>query len=200
MDLLLPRERRDKWFNRLTNEANFGVIAMEPGESQDQMVKLHDSTYESASEAIFLPWRLALSKELYLPETKETVPFEDLTIGVLKSGITDPNHPEFHSLSDWYSHQNILELRIPWMMLGYTDPSTHQAWDYPYKANELKATTSEGISVQVQVTNQPSSTIEKNQVSYRWNPWDMPTYHERKKASFFILKEYFQEQREPRSE
>jgi hypothetical protein len=65
----------------------------------------------------------------------------------MKPGITDPSDPEFNSLADWYAEGDVLEVRIPWTMLGYTDPSKLQVWDYPYKTNEITPVESDELRV-----------------------------------------------------
>ncbi|QRG68999.1 hypothetical protein [Brevibacillus choshinensis] len=305
LDMELPGERKAMWRNRLTNEENFGVIAVEPGESAKDMILidgktsdwerrtvkieqeypafnmsvshdeaylylllqkkqgvwnlsndrlsigfdtipggsriadkapgLHFSTgiefllqltgeknsrifvnsaydqhtwfytdikkmlpgdprYKHEELGLFLPWKLALNKGLYLPETKQTVPFEELEVGVMKQGISDPNDPAFNTLADWYVKEDRLEIRIPWMLLGFTDPSSQQVWEYPYKAGALKPVATDGIKIEpfVQpVGSTVSPAIEP--AFYQWEKWNEPTYHERKKQSFDILRDVYAE-------
>lgn len=301
IDLELPRERRAMWRNRLTNEENFGVIAVEAGASEEEMIHLdgrtddwanreqavrkdyggltltisHDEAYlyllaekkqgrwdfphdllavgfdtlpggtrhseekpqvsfsqpiefllnitdqndaeilvNSAYDqhtwlygeklkmlphdpryrdgGVFLPWKLALSRELYLPATKQTVPFEELTVGKLTFGISDPNRAEYNSLSDWYAEGNVLEMRIPWMLIGFTDPSSLQVWEYPYRAGKLTNVTTKGINIQpVWNEGRGVNAIAGQPIFYSWQQWDQPTYHERKKKSFDILRHAF---------
>ncbi|MGB8954845.1 MAG: S-layer homology domain-containing protein [Tumebacillaceae bacterium] len=298
MSMQLPRDRRAMWFNRLTNEANFGLIAVEPGKSERDVILLdgkadewagraeaksseypgfslsvaHDegylyllakkkegawdlakeplnfgfdtldggsakadmtgaafaqpieflmqikgeqdahlyvnsaydqhtwkyrkqlktpADYAKAEAGTFLPWKLALSHEMYLPETKETVPFEEVEIGALHFGITDPSNAAFNSLADWYAKGNVLEIRIPWMMLGYTDPSTHQVWNYPYQADKFENVTSPALIIEPFL-----GTTTGTPLSYTWKQWDLPTYHERKKASYQILSDVYKSHKE----
>ncbi|MGN7763075.1 hypothetical protein ACTJKB_16615 [Paenibacillus sp. 22594] len=304
-DLEIPVERRAMWRNRLTNEENFGVIAVEPGKSASDMIILdgkttdwekrplkvkqsydnfdltvsHDeaylylllkkqegewdfskdtvdigfdtlkggslvadkapgATFSSGIEfllrmqgekdtrlfvnsaydqhtwlyaytknmlpgdpryrqdklGLFLPWKLALNKALYLPVSKKTVPFEEYEVGLMKSGTTDPDDSAFNTLADWYAAENILEIRIPWMMLGYTDPSSKQVWRYPYVADGIVATTSEGVKVEPFVESKGQSSFAQSEpVFYQWDSWDEPTSHERKKQSFEILRQAYGE-------
>ncbi|WP_289136059.1 hypothetical protein [uncultured Brevibacillus sp.] len=305
LDLELPRERRAMWRNRLTNEENFGVIAVEPGSSPDDMIQVdgkisdwekrtdrkeqdypqfklsttHDEAYlylllqkkqgvwnfaneklfigfdtilggsqiadkapgirfptgiefllQMAGESdshifvnsafdqhtwffsvdkklipgdpryqheelgLFLPWKLALNRGLYLPETNQKIPFEELEVGMMKPGISDPNDPAFNTLADWYVKENYLEIRIPWMLLGFTDPSSHQVWDNPYRAGEIKPVTTDGIKIEPilqQMGSTVSSSIEPT--FYQWEKWNQPVYHERKKQSFDILRDVYAE-------
>jgi hypothetical protein len=87
-------------------------------------------TSQEASAGDFLPWKLALSREIVLPQTRERILFEEIEVGVMREGITDPSDPEFDNLADWYAEGDVLEIRIPWMMLGFIDPSNLQVWNY----------------------------------------------------------------------
>ncbi|MFE5323582.1 hypothetical protein ACFQ88_33355 [Paenibacillus sp. NPDC056579] len=311
MDLDAPIQRRPFWRNMLTNEEHFGVIAVEPGRSKEDLIMLdgktadwerkknavvkdypqfslttvHDEAYvymmlkkkegswqtgqqpldigfdtldggsttsdkapgvafgkgqefmlrikgadDSAiyvnsaydqhtwlygsvqklipwkqefardGSGIFLPWKLPTSKELYLPQSKKKVPFEDVEIGIMKPGITDPDSPEFNNLADWYASGDVMEIRIPWMLLGFTDPSTAKVWRYPYEAGGLKFVETKGIRIEPHL--QPASGAQEaavEPVQYKWNKWEKPEYHERFKQSYDILKQAFGEKRPPKS-
>lgn len=303
-DLEIPAERRPMWLNRLTNEENFGLIAVEPGywttvfldgdlsdwdkikapakitENTNTLVKAtHDEAYlyiaiekpvkwnwekdrlyigfdnqpggnsfvqdtgiqfqqeaefllsidapnnarltvasaydqhtycygkllgmvpwknewEEEGNGIFLPWKLCLSRELFLPASKRQVPFEEIEVGNLIFGISDPESPEYNSLADYYLKDNILELRIPWMMLGFTDPSTHQVWAYPYRENlgYFTSATSPGITMEFVFYDKYGTIVDTASLTYDWENWNTPTYHERKKQSFFYLKSFLENQ------
>ncbi|KEO81646.1 hypothetical protein [Tumebacillus flagellatus] len=304
MKLTLPRDRGAFWFNRLTNEANFGVIGMVPGKTEDDVIKLdgnaadwakrtdkttasypgfdltlahdeaylyllaqkksgnwdfsketftagfdvlgggsttadiapgvtfkspvefllqlkcdndgsqlyvnsaydqhtfqyrnssggavpYDASYQDAALGKFLPWKLALSYALHLPQSGKDVPFEDLNVGILKTGQ--------NSLSDWYASGNVLEIRIPWMMIGYTDPSSLQVWDYPYKAGKLQNVTSPGVTVEPLLrANGDTAPVTVDSTAYTWAKWDVPTYHEQKKASYYVLQNAFKQYKQPK--
>jgi hypothetical protein len=46
--------------------------------------------------------------------------------------ISDDN-AETDIVANWYYKGNIMEIRIPWLLLGFTDPSTRQVAMYPGK-------------------------------------------------------------------
>jgi|GEM_PF-221707 len=312
IDIELPGHRRAMWYNRLTNEENFGVIAVEPGKSPDDTIVLDgktddwkkrenkkecsysdfdltvshdeaylhlllkkksgswdfsketlnigfdtlrggsrtadkapgitftnglefllhmqgkrkshlyvnsaydlhtwrygylkkilpwDKRYKQDEQGLFFPWKLALNKPLYLPESKKEVPFEDLEVGIMKSGKTDPDDPSSNTLADWYAKGKVLEIRIPWMMLGFTDPSSRQVWKYPYDGNEIDPTTVQGVSVEPVISsNGKSARTSTKPLFYQWKTWDEPTYHERKKHSFEIVRKVYGEYEKPKSE
>ncbi len=148
------------------------------------------------NNGLFLPWKLCLSRELYLPASRRTIPFEEIDIGLLKHGNTDPDSPEYDSLADFYVENNILEIRIPWMMLGFTDPSTHQVWAYPYREDlrSFTAATSPGLNIEAVITDKSNTKLKRTPgTNYDWKNWDIPTYHERKKQSYYLLQSYIEE-------
>lgn len=142
---------------------------------------------------VFLPWRLALNFPLTLPQTKRKVPFEDYEVGEMRPGVTDPSDPDYDSLADWYAEGDVLEIRIPWTMLGFTDPSSLKVWDYPYKANRIKPVEAGGLRIYPNA--RPSGSAAKEEVEslgYYWDGWEQPNFHERKKESYYILQDAFE--------
>ncbi|TDF93854.1 hypothetical protein [Paenibacillus piri] len=154
------------------------------------------------NNGIFLPWKLPVSKPLKLPQTGQTIPFEDVEIGVLNKGITDPASDQYNSLADWYAEGPVMEIRIPWMLLGFTDPSTGQVWRYPYEAKALKMVEAKSIKIEPHLQTQgdgsetASGPVEP--LNYKWNHWEKPEYHERLKKSYDVLKEAFGSPRPPK--
>jgi len=145
-----------------------------------------------AAAGDFLPWRLALNRGLYLPQTKKDAPFEDIDVGVLRRGSSDPESSEFYSLSDWYVKGDVIELRIPWMLLGFTDPSSKKVWNYPYEAGKFEPAETAGVRVYPDVRAAGDSDEKEIQpLEYTWSGWDEPTSHERKKKGYSILREAF---------
>jgi hypothetical protein len=141
---------------------------------------------------VFLPWRLALNRPLELPQSGRKIPFEDYEVGRMNFGITDPSHPEFDSLADWYAEGDVLEIRIPWTLLGYTDPSTLRVWDYPYEADSVEAVRIENLRVYPAVRpGGGARPADIDPLTYTWEGWEQPTYHERRKESYAILSKAF---------
>lgn len=151
--------------------------------------------WSEENNGLFLPWKLCLSGELYLPASQRYIPFEEIDIGLLVHGNSDPDSSEFNSLADFYVEKNILEIRIPWMMLGFTDPSSHQVWSFPYREDlrYFTAFTSTGLNMEILITDKNNEQLKKLPIlAYNWKSWDVPTYHERRKQSYYLLQSFIE--------
>jgi hypothetical protein len=156
-----------------------------------------DTASHEASAGEFLPWKLALSRELVLPQTKRRIPFQEVEVGKMREGVGDPASPDYDSLSDWYAKDDVLEIRIPWMLLGFTDPSSLRVWDYPYETSahkdKLEATGVDGVRVYPAVRD-PGAEVQKiDPLFYSWEGWDQPNFHERKKKGFDTLRRAYED-------
>lgn len=150
-----------------------------------------------ASAGDYLPWNLPLSRELFLPQTKQRVPFQKIEVGKMRNGISDPSSPEFNSLADWYAKGDVLEVRIPWMLLGFTDPSSLKVWDYPYEASankdKLEAVKVDGIRIYPAIRTGNSGDQQIEPLGYTWSGWNDPNFYERKKKGFDTLRKAYED-------
>ncbi|MCZ8513827.1 hypothetical protein O9H85_15565 [Paenibacillus filicis] len=158
-----------------------------------QKIMPWQEAWSHPENGLFLPWRLPVSKPLTLPQTKEKIPFQDVEVGKLHLGTTDPKSPDFNNLADWYVSGPVIEVRIPWMLLGFMDPSTHKVWRYPYEAGALRAEDSKAVRVEPHWIGPAGSGNPgaSDPVVYKWDDWNKVTSHERLKMSYPILQETF---------
>lgn len=156
-----------------------------------------EDQWQNEDNGIFLPWKLCLSNELFLPAAKKKIGFEEIEIGKLVYGNSSPDSAQYNSLADYYFEADVLEMRIPWMMLGFTDPGSHQVWSYPYreKLDHFTSIASPRINIEGVIIDK-GNNIEKvlPLLEYDWQNWDMPSSHERKKQSYYLIQSYIKEQ------
>jgi len=163
--------------------------------------------------------QLAVNKAFTLPETGERLPFDAYETGLLRFGNGNPLSEHYDSLTDVSMNEtdHVLEVRIPWQLLNVKDPSTREImgdlWKnglegketvsgfkaavVTYKPNRNHDETAEyGLGHgEVAYTYPPATAdgklLEANLLPVGWEPWEQPRYHERLKASYYIMKDLF---------
>lgn len=148
--------------------------------------------YEVKNSGIFNPIYLCLNRGLYLPQDKKTIPFSKYETGKLFYGDGNPSDKDYNSLSDLNINGENIEIRIPWQLLNIMDPSSKQAIGNLYE-NGIKPIDIGDINFGTVVLKDGKVISSKNVGSYSWKKWNMPTYHERLKPSYYILEEAFKE-------
>ena len=109
--------------------------------------------------------------------------------GKLVHGNTNPSSEEFNSISDFYIGDNYVEIRIPWALLNFMDPSTKQIKDDFYKEFKTKALQIKELNVGCTIKENGLIVKRLKSEPYDLDGWIMPKYHERLKESYYILKE-----------
>ena len=134
----------------------------------------------------FNPIRLILKKG-------EELEFDYYETGKLLFGNGAAN---FNSLTDAAVKDNVLELRLPWGLLNFKDPSQKEVMgDFNHLGLESSEII-EGIKIRiladdngqiVPVLPTNNSTVKE----YNWDTWNRLRYQERKKESYDLVKELF---------
>lgn len=139
--------------------------------------------------------------------------------GILRYGSLDPRSPDYDSLAEWHAsvRTNTLDLRIPWALLGVTDPSSFRvlagleqdgtvltsqtpgfllaAFSYrPQESARLRPVMEQGQAVADALPGMtgPATMLSAAYKYYRWPEWETPQYNLRPKLSYVILQKAFQ--------
>lgn len=144
---------------------------------------------ENRNSGYFNKIFLALNRPLFLPEDEIYLPMQKYETGKLRHGIGNPNDYNFDSLSDFYIQDDVIELRIPWMLLNFMDPSKKEIISNLYKEG-INGNNIDKISFQF-VLERDFSKKRTDIFDYTYDNWDMPTYHERLKKSYYIVQDAF---------
>lgn len=133
---------------------------------------------QNDTNGIFVPWRL------------QDTNHQPVEIGhlqpILSTDSVLDTSSESSTYADWAMKEGILELRIPWMLLGFMDPSQQFVWDYPTQINQFIPTKVDGIRITVHQQTWPKLTL-----LYRWDNWSSPVYKEREKLAYKQLQASF---------
>ncbi|SHJ51878.1 family 2 glycosyl transferase [Parasporobacterium paucivorans] len=158
-----------------------------------KMLEKHPE-YSQKNSGIFNGINLCLSSEIHLPQTNETIPFSKYETGILRFGDANPGHEGYNSLTDFSVKDGNVEIRIAWQLLNVMDPSTKQIISDLYKNQSIEAETIKEIRLGAGIQKaQSSDLLSIGMKPYSWESWEMPTYHERLKPSYYILKDVFEE-------
>lgn len=107
--------------------------------------------------------------------------------GKLTYGNSNPKSKNFNSLADFCAGDGFVEIRLPWQLLNFADPSEMLIHDDYYKNHGVKYLQIDHINVGA---GDGSSTIEM--VPFALEPLGKnPEYHERLKQSYYILQDYW---------
>jgi len=113
--------------------------------------------------------------------------------GKLKYGNALPTSKEFDSLADYIIKDDVIELRIPWGLLNFSDPSNMQIHDdYYYKYYGVKNMKIDKMYLGVGTGNEKISMKKLPLKGWKRNA----TYHERLKKSYYIVQKLWKERDE----
>lgn len=115
------------------------------------------------------------------------LPIEE--VGLLKLGNGNPNNINYDSNADYCIKDDIVEIRIPWQLLNFYDPSKCVVIDDYHKNNfNIKGISIDNIYAAAYFDDQKNISEFG---SYPLKRWETPQWHERLKQSYYILKEAY---------
>ncbi|MDL2225088.1 HEAT repeat domain-containing protein [Eubacteriales bacterium OttesenSCG-928-M02] len=143
---------------------------------------------ERTDTGAFVPITLMLSRGIHVPDTGETIPYKTFDTGRLRYGIANPSLEGYDSIADFYAGDGVVEIRIPWLLLSISDPSSKQMIGDLYENEGIAHKPIESIGIGIYAQNTPQNIVRG---SYSWQPWETPTYHERLKDSYAIVQNFY---------
>ncbi|GHH98054.1 hypothetical protein [Neobacillus kokaensis] len=193
-------ELNDKTNSKMLIDSNYDTFYYHYGHVL-QMIKTEPRVNQK-NNGIYHPIRLTLNKELKIKRNGKliNVPFSSYETGKLIFGNGNPDAKNYNSLADYDLKDGMLELRIPWQMLNFKDPSQKQIMgDIWSKEGINSSETIDSISAAVLVSNAKKELVQRlpntkgGWMHYTWDNWQQPIYHERLKKSYGIMKNVYRE-------
>lgn len=113
------------------------------------------------------------------------------TWGKLLRGSLQPGADDYDTRADWQytPAQHRLEVRLPWGLLGVTDPSSRRVICEPWEAASIDTMTTEGFRF---VLWQAGEKASRSTPNYLWPTWEKPDYHMEPKPSFDEMRKEFE--------
>lgn len=186
---------QDEENSRIEVDAYYDLFQKLYGERLEQ-VPFEGVTEKNSGQ--FNPIEYALNKQLTVPILNETYPFEKYETGKLRKGNGNPESRDYDSLADYEinEEEGIVEIRIPWLLLNFTDPSRREVWADLYANEEMTTEITDGIEVGLLLVENEEVKLsvpdnKSDLKSYTWEEWALLEYKERLKESYYILQEKF---------
>ncbi|WP_195237497.1 hypothetical protein [Romboutsia sp. 1001285H_161024_C4] len=135
---------------------------------------------------VFSPIYIEVRPKMYNTsngEEEEAIIYET---GKLVYGNSNPNSLDYNSASDFYVGKDYVEIRIPWGIINFMDPSTRQIQDDFYEVYKIKPIKIKDIKIGMTLNSEYKKVRLKSE-SFKLDTWLMPNYHERLKESYYIL-------------
>ncbi|OZS77606.1 hypothetical protein CF394_10375 [Tetzosporium hominis] len=144
----------------------------------------------------FTPIYYVLNKQLYYPELKKVEPFQFYETGKLTRGNGNPSSPDYNSLADYEFGEEGVEIRIPWLLLQFRDPSRLEVIGDVFQDGVEASEVIESIGIGAIVETEDGEVVvlpgESQELPrYTWETWNIPTFQERLKPSYYILQDAF---------
>lgn len=105
--------------------------------------------------------------------------------GKLRFGNTDPDDVSYDSMADYYYKDGIIEIRIPWLMLNFADPTRMFIHDDYYECLGVEYLAIKNIKLGIGNGLTPIVMQEAELRALGNNP----KYHERLKKSYYLVRD-----------
>ncbi len=140
----------------------------------------------SKTSAIFTDINLALKLTTFEGRMTGKMTSQVFHTGRLRYGNANPESEDFDSLADFCLSGDYIEIKLPWQLLNFADPSRMMIHDDYYSGNYgVKHIKIDGINIGVGSGN---TRIPMDYAKLEgWG--NNPTYHERLKKSYYIMKD-----------
>ena len=119
------------------------------------------------------------------PSTGNSYRYQAYETGKLAHGDANPDHADYNSLADFCFGDGFVEVRIPWQLLNFSNPSEMQIHDDYYEHYGVENMAIDSMALGVGTGRE---TIRLFDVPLKgWG--SAVTYHERLKPSYYIMKQ-----------
>lgn len=146
--------------------------------SKSKVLELKEG-YADKGTNRFEPINLMLNRPVLLKDGT-LVGTEQVETGKLRHGNADPESKDFNSRADFCIQGDVVEIRLPWLLLNIPAPNQKKRIADLYAHDEITFEPIEDITF----------AVDGVSGVYSWDGWDLPAYRERLKQSYYIVQEY----------
>ena len=183
-DFLIVLDGKDN--SRVLVQERYEVLrAMFLHETEDRDAYLEPV---DADTPVFKPIKLMLQTATPLLTGNWNASAETYETGLLKYGNANPEAPDFNSLADFMISGDYVELRLPWQLLNFANPSEMKIHDDYYEHYGIEYLTID--EMYLGLTDSAHAENRISMASFALEGWGKHvTYHERLKESYYIIQE-----------
>ncbi len=142
--------------------------------------KSNSSNFNKINVILQTAKKLLTDQNDNLAETYET--------GKLQYGNANPESSDYNSLADYIINGDYIEIRIPWQLLNFSNPSKMMIHDDYYEHYGVEEQQIDKIYLGIGTEDTPNINLSKADLE-GWGT--KVTYHERLKQSYYILQNYW---------
>jgi len=136
----------------------------------------------------FSPIYIESIPRMYVESLDKVIDSVKLETGKLVYGNSNPSNKNYNSASDFYIGNDYIEIKIPWGLLNFMDPSTKQIMDDIYKCYKAVPMIINKINVGATI-KENENVIKLDSSIFKLKSWIKPQYHQRLKKSYDIIKD-----------
>lgn len=145
-----------------------------------------EESYAVQNSGVFNTINTFTSNELYLPVSKKTIEAQYYESGLLHFGISDPDSKDYDSLADFCEKDGVIEVRVPWYLLGIVNSAEMVSIDDFYENGTIRFSKISGLKLGI---GAPGEEIALKASGYEGIP--AVEFHTRLKKSYDIIRSYW---------
>lgn len=192
-DFLLVLEGKDS--SRLLVQERYESLRSTYSENEDAFNTYLKENIPDVDSPLFENVDMILQTATILLYNDEEATAENYETGLLTYGNANPDSPDFNSLADFICCGDDIELKLPWQLLNFADPSHMEIHDDYYDGNYGVAyQTIDTLYIGAGTAERTNGRIRLSPLSLRGWGNDV-TSHERLKSSYYILQELWTTQK-----
>jgi len=157
-------------FVRASNDYNAIILGHQLGFFDPDEADIEEGS------GVWNPQRLNINRPTRIEALDIEQPAEWFDLNPLPTGSSDPADPTFDSRTVWAADGDVVELRVPWAIIGFGDPSSLAGLVVTPEGG-IETVEVERLGLTVGVGAQGIDTA-----GYAWEPWNAVTWTERPKA------------------
>lgn len=186
------------------------VININPNNQSRLLVQRYYHTYEFLKERTnlqihpdeikvlpdmdeFTPILIEVKPKVYNQEIKGFEEAVAQEAGRLIEGNANPDSNQFNSLANYYVGDNYIEIKIPWGLLNFSDPTNLKIHDDYYQRFGIDSVSINHLNIGLTVVEADHSSVRLPSEKYRLIPWVNPTYKSRFKLAYTLLQNEFRD-------